>query len=73
MSLPALRALALDICPRLTHLTFPQAPGMRLTDVEALRAEITSLNLDLTLCCLELYDPDEGVVAVVPEVQDVQP
>jgi len=56
-SLPALRLLALDTCPLLTHVTFPQSPGMSMADVDALKAEVTSRNLDLELSCMEIYEP----------------
>ena len=57
LSLPVLRRLALcpQDCPRLTSLSFLQFEGIEAADVEAMRAEAANANLDIKICCLELF------------------
>jgi hypothetical protein len=55
LSLPIIRQLTYG-CPRLRGFSFLQFESIDLADVDELRAEVTAKNLDIKLCCLELFD-----------------
>ena len=55
LSLVLLRKLIFD-CPKLTGFSFIQPEGLDLSEIERLRLEVAKKNLDIKLCCLEMYD-----------------
>ncbi len=57
LSLAVIRRLVLSpsACPRLRSLSFLQFEAIETADVEALRAEAVAGNLDIKICCLELF------------------
>ncbi len=55
VSMPVIRLLTFS-CPRLTFFSFLQYEGIELAEVDELRAEVAAKNLNIKLCCLELFD-----------------
>lgn len=55
ISIHMVRKLALE-CPRLTFFSFIQSENIELAEVERLRSEININNLNIKLCCLEMFD-----------------
>ena len=55
LSMELIRRLAFS-CPRLKCFSFMQANNVEISDVERLRLEMARKNLDIKLCCLEMFD-----------------
>jgi hypothetical protein len=55
LSIDLLRKLIFG-CEMLTSFSFSQSETLDLNDVERMRIEISSKNLDIRLCCLEMYN-----------------
>lgn len=44
------------LCPKLTVFSFIQSENVDLAEVERLRLEVSAKNLNIKLCCLEMFD-----------------
>ena len=55
LSVELLRKLIFG-CERLTSFSFSQSETLDLNDVERMRIEIGAKNLDIRLCCLEMFN-----------------
>ena len=55
LSMELIRRLSFG-CPRLKCFSFMQANTVDISDVERLRVEMARKNLDIKLCCLEMFD-----------------
>ena len=59
LSLDLLRKLIFD-CEKLSSFSFSQSETLDLNDVERMRMEIAAKNLDIRLCCLEMFNIWDG-------------
>ncbi len=55
VSIAIVKKLTLD-CPKLSFFSFIQSENIQLTEVERLRLEVSRKNLNIKLCCLEMFD-----------------
>lgn len=55
VSISLVRKLTLE-CPKLTFFSFIQSESIELAEVERLRLEVARKNLNIKLCCLEMFD-----------------
>lgn len=55
LSMSVIRQLVFD-CPQLRALSFLQSETIDIAEVDELKAEVVKRNLNISLCCLELYD-----------------
>ena len=55
ISMPVVRQLTFS-CPELTAFSFLQFEGIEIAEVERLKAELATKNLDIKVHCLETLD-----------------
>ena len=55
VSIAMVRKMAFD-CPKLTFFSFIQSENIELAEVERLKLDVAKKNLNLKVCCLEMFD-----------------
>ena len=55
VSISMVRKLTLE-CPKLTFFSFIQSEKVEVAEVERLRLEVARKNLNVKLCCLEMFE-----------------